>query len=49
LRHLAQFPQPASATAAAGLGVSVAKSIKDVKGDTLAIGAHGVGPEIAKK
>jgi len=33
----------------AGLGVSVAKSIKEVKGDTLAIGAHGVGPEIAKE
>lgn len=33
----------------AGLGVSVAKSINDVKGDVLAIGAHGVGPEIAQE
>jgi len=32
----------------AELGVSVAKSIEEVKGDTLAIGAHGVGPEIAE-
>ena len=33
----------------AGLGVSVAGSIEDVKGDTVAIGAHGVGPEIAEE
>ena len=31
----------------AGLGVSVAGTIEDVKGKTIAIGAHGVGPEIA--
>jgi len=31
----------------AGLGVSVARTIEDVKGKTIAIGAHGVGPEIA--
>jgi 4-hydroxy-3-methylbut-2-en-1-yl diphosphate reductase len=31
----------------AGLGVSVAGVINDVKGDTVAIGAHGVGPEVA--
>ena len=31
----------------AGLGVSVAGAIKDVKGNTVAIGAHGVGPEVA--
>jgi 4-hydroxy-3-methylbut-2-enyl diphosphate reductase len=31
----------------AGLGVSVAGTIKDVKGKTIAIGAHGVGPEVA--
>jgi 4-hydroxy-3-methylbut-2-enyl diphosphate reductase len=31
----------------AGLGVSVAGAIDDVKGSTIAIGAHGVGPEVA--
>ncbi len=31
----------------AGLGVSVAGAIGDVKGSTIAIGAHGVGPEVA--
>ena len=31
----------------AGLGVSVAGTIEDVKGKTIAIGAHGVGPEVA--
>ena len=31
----------------AGLGVSVAGAIDDVKGNTIAIGAHGVGPEVA--
>ena len=30
----------------AGLGVSVAGTIEDVKGKTIAIGAHGVGPEV---
>ena len=30
-----------------GLGISVAGAINDVKGDTIAIGAHGVGPEVA--
>jgi 4-hydroxy-3-methylbut-2-en-1-yl diphosphate reductase len=30
----------------AGLGISVAGTINDVKGDTIAIGAHGVGPEV---
>ena len=30
----------------AELGVSVAGTINDVKGDTIAIGAHGVGPEV---
>ena len=29
------------------LGVSVAGAIDDVKGNTIAIGAHGVGPEVA--
>ena len=33
----------------AGLGVSVAGSINDVKGDTIAIGAHGVGPEVTEE
>ena len=31
----------------AGLGVNVAGAIDDVKGSTIAIGAHGVGPEVA--
>ena len=31
----------------AGLGVNVAGAIKDIKGNTIAIGAHGVGPEVA--
>ena len=31
----------------AGLGISVAGTIEDVKGKTIAIGAHGVGPEVA--
>ncbi len=31
----------------AGLGVSVAGSLDDVTGNTVAIGAHGVGPEVA--
>lgn len=30
----------------AGLGISVAGTISDVKGDTIAIGAHGVGPKV---
>ncbi|MBN1643670.1 MAG: 4-hydroxy-3-methylbut-2-enyl diphosphate reductase [Dehalococcoidales bacterium] len=30
-------------------GITVANTIEDVKGDTVAIGAHGVGPETAKK
>ena len=30
-----------------GLGVSVAGTIEDVKAKTIAIGAHGVGPEVA--
>ena len=33
----------------AGLGVSVAGAIEDVKGKTIAIGAHGVGPEVTEK
>ncbi|MDD5190979.1 MAG: 4-hydroxy-3-methylbut-2-enyl diphosphate reductase, partial [Dehalococcoidales bacterium] len=31
----------------AGQGITVAKTLSDVKGKTLAIGAHGVGPEVA--
>ena len=31
----------------AGLGVHVAAGLDDVKGNTIAIGAHGVGPEVA--
>ena len=33
----------------AKLGISVARTIDDVKGNTVAIGAHGVGPEVAKE
>jgi 4-hydroxy-3-methylbut-2-enyl diphosphate reductase len=33
----------------ARLGVSVAGAIDDIKGNTVAIGAHGVGPEVAEK
>ena len=33
----------------AELGVSVAGTIDDVKGDTIAIGAHGVGPEVGRE
>ena len=31
----------------AGLGVRAAGTIDDIKGDTIAIGAHGIGPEVA--
>lgn len=31
----------------AKLGVTVAGTVDDVKGDTISIGAHGVGPEVA--
>ncbi len=33
----------------AELGITVANTIEGVKGNTIAIGAHGVGPEVAKK
>jgi 4-hydroxy-3-methylbut-2-enyl diphosphate reductase len=33
----------------AELGVSVAGTIDDIKGNTVAIGAHGVGPEVAEE
>ena len=33
----------------AELGVSMAGTINDVKGDTIAIGAHGVGPKSLRK
>lgn len=31
------------------LGVTVAETIDDVRGDMIAVGAHGVGPEVADK
>jgi 4-hydroxy-3-methylbut-2-en-1-yl diphosphate reductase len=33
----------------AGLGVNVAGGLDDVKGNTIAIGAHGVGPEVTRE
>jgi 4-hydroxy-3-methylbut-2-en-1-yl diphosphate reductase len=33
----------------ATLGVSVAETLDDIKGNTVAIGAHGVGPEVAEE
>lgn len=33
----------------AGLGIRIASSVADIQGDTVAIGAHGVGPQIEEE